>query len=135
MSEAYAGSCHCGLVRFRVQFSADQGSFKCNCSICKKTRSWLAPVGKEALTLLSGETELAEYQFAERKIRHRFCPRCGVRVYGEATDARGQPFIAVSLATLDDISDARLAALPIRYFDGRHDDYENENPPSDAALL
>jgi len=133
MSEAYDGSCHCGQVRFRVRFSDQQGSFKCNCSICKKTRAWLAPVGADAFTLLDGAAELAEYQFAARKIRHRFCRRCGVKVFGEGTDVQGQPFVAVSLAALDDIPAARLAALPIRYFDGRNDDYER--PPSDPSLL
>ena len=133
MIEAYTGSCHCGQVRFRVRFSAEQSSFKCNCSICAKTRAWLAPVSAEALTLLGGEAELAEYQFAARKIRHRFCRVCGVKVFGQGTDARGLPFFAVSLAALDDIPAARLAALPISYFNGRHDDYSQ--PPGDTALL
>lgn len=133
MSEAYLGSCHCGQVRFRVRFSRDQGSFKCNCSICKKTRAWLAPVAEDALKLLSGEADLAEYRFAARKIRHRFCRHCGVKVFGEGTDARGTPFFAVCLSVLDDISEARLAALPIRYFNGRHDDYQQ--PPTDVSLL
>jgi hypothetical protein len=83
--------------------------------------------------LLSGETDLAEYRFAAGKIRHRFCRHCGVKVFGESTDAAGNPFFAVSLTTLDDIPSARLAALPIRYFNGRHDDYER--PPSDTSLL
>ena len=133
MIEAYGGSCHCGTVRFRVRFAAEQGSFKCNCSICSKTRAWLLPVAVDALTLQSGEAELATYQFAARKIQHRFCRHCGVKVFGQGTDAVGQPFIAVSLSALDDIPAARLAALPIRYFNGRHDDYEY--PPADTSLL
>lgn len=133
MIEAYGGSCHCGQVRFRVRFSAEQSSFKCNCSICAKTRAWLAPVGADALTLLGGEAELAEYQFAGRKIRHRFCRHCGVKVFGQGLDARGQTFFAVSLAVLDDIPATRLAKLPISYFNGRHDDYSQA--PSDTSLL
>ena len=133
MIEAYTGSCHCGQIRFRVRFSSEQSSFKCNCSICTKTRAWLAPVDADALTLLGGEADLADYQFANRKIRHRFCRRCGVKVFGESTDGQGKPFFAVSLPTLDDLPAARLAALPIVYFNGRHDDYEH--PPSDTSLL
>lgn len=133
MSETYNGSCHCRHVRFRVRFSDQQGSFKCNCSVCTKTRAWLAPVGADALTLLHGGEELAEYQFGARTIRHRFCRRCGVKVFGEGTDVQGQPFVAVSLTSLDDIPAARLAALPIRYFDGRNDDYQH--PPQDTSLL
>ena len=133
MIEAYSGSCHCGQVRFRVRFSAEQSSFKCNCSMCAKTRAWLAPVGEGALTLLSGEADLAQYRFAARKISHRFCLQCGVKVFGQGEDAQGAPFFAVSLTALDDIPAERLAALPIAYFNGRHDDYSQ--PPSDTSLL
>lgn len=133
MIECYVGSCHCGAVRFRVRFEADQVSFKCNCSMCSKTRAWLTAVAPDALTLLSGEAELATYQFAARKIRHRFCQKCGVKLFGQSTDATGRPFFAVSLTALDDIPAARLAAIPIRYFNGRHDDYEH--PPADTSLL
>jgi hypothetical protein len=133
VTEAYVGSCHCGQVRVRVHFGSDPVSFKCNCSMCSKNRAWLLPVAADALTLLSGEAELVTYQFAARKIRHRFCRHCGVKVFGQGTDAAGQPFFAVSLSALDDIPAARLAALPIRYFNGRHDDYEH--PPGDTSLL
>ena len=133
MTEAYSGSCHCGRVRFRIRFSAEQTSFKCNCSICTKTRAWLAPVPVAALTLLSSEADLAEYTFAAHKIRHRFCRQCGVKVFGQGVDAEGAPFVAVSLAVLDDIPAARLSALPISYFDGRHDDYTRA--PSDTSRL
>jgi hypothetical protein len=133
MIDAYSGSCHCGKVRFRVRFSAEQSSFKCNCSICAKTRAWLAPVGADALTLLTGEAALGEYRFAAGKISHRFCLSCGVKTFGQGTDARGLPFFAVSLPALDDIPPARLAALPISYFNGRHDDYSH--PPSDTSTL
>jgi hypothetical protein len=83
--------------------------------------------------LLGSEAALAEYRFASHKIRHRFCRHCGVKVFGESTDGQGKPFFAVSLAALDDIPAARLSSLPIRYFNGRHDDYEH--PPSDTSLL
>ena len=133
MIEAYGGSCHCGRVRFRVRFAASQTSFKCNCTVCTKTRAWLAPVAVDALTLLSGESELAQYQFGSRSIEHRFCPQCGVKLFGKGTDAKGEPFYAVSLAALDDLPAARLAALPIQYFNGRHDDYAH--PPHDTSLM
>jgi hypothetical protein len=131
--EAYGGSCHCGRVRFRVRFSPNQTSFKCNCTVCSKTRAWLAPVGADAVTLLSNEADLHSYQFGARSIEHRFCAHCGVKVFGKGTDGEGNPLFAVSLAALDDLPPARLAELPIQYFNGRHDDYAN--PPSDTSLL
>jgi hypothetical protein len=35
--------------------------------------------------------------------------------------------------SLDELAAARPAALPIQYFNGRHDDYEH--PPNDTSLL
>jgi hypothetical protein len=131
--EAYGGSCQCGKVRFRVRFTAGQTSFKCNCTICFKTRAWLAPVAADAVTLLSAETDLGAYQFGAGTIQHRFCKYCGVKVFGKGVDRAGNAFFAVSLTTLDELPAARLASIPIQYFNGRHDDYES--PPTDASLL
>ena len=133
MIEAYGGSCHCGRVRFRVRFSAGQGSFKCNCTVCTKSRAWLARVDADALRLLSGDAELAQYRFGSRSIEHCFCSHCGVNVFGKGVDQQGAAFYAVSLAALDDIPAKRLAELPIHHFNGRHDDYAH--PPQDISSL
>lgn len=124
MKKTYTGSCHCGRVRFEADIDLGQGTFKCNCSICTKTRNWLAAVEPGAFRLVAGESELTEYQFHTRKLHHFFCRHCGVRPFGwgEASDI-GR-FYAVSVACLDDVDLEELVNAPVVYVDGRNDDWQ-----------
>jgi len=132
MKKTYKGSCHCGKVRFEADLDLSAGTVKCNCSICAKQRSWLAAVSPADVRLLSGESELVDYQFGTRRIHHRFCRTCGVRPFGHAS-REGGAFYAVNLGALDDIDPAELANAPVRYVDGRNDDFKS--PPAETRHL
>jgi hypothetical protein len=124
MMRTYHGSCHCGAVRFTVELDLAQGTSKCNCSVCTKARFWKAFVPAEALRLLEGARDLADYQFGSRTIHHRFCRHCGTKPFGSGhTEALGD-FHAVNVACLDNVSDADLAAIPVAFQDGRHDRWD-----------
>jgi len=125
MKKTYKGSCHCGAVRFEADLDLSAGTVKCNCSICAKQRAWLAAVGANEVRLLSGESELADYQFGARRIHHRFCRTCGVRPFGHASADGATAFYAVNLAALDGVDPGVLAAAPVTYVDGRHDDFKS----------
>ncbi|MBX6322593.1 MAG: GFA family protein [Rhodospirillaceae bacterium] len=119
--ETLSGSCHCGTVRFEAEADLEAGTMHCNCSICRKTRFWLAFVPADEFRLLQGEEQLADYRFGAERIRHRFSSRCGVNPFGQSADGKG---VAVNIASLDNVAPEQLATLPVRYVDGAHDRWD-----------
>lgn len=119
----HAGSCHCGAVRFEVDADLEAGTVQCNCSLCTKQRNWAAMVPRAALRLLQGAAALTEYRCNTRTEQHFFCAACGVRTFGMGSSPRLGAYAAVSVACLDTLTPAQLAALPVRHLDGRNDDW------------
>lgn len=123
MKQTYTGGCHCGAVRYQADIDLAQGTFRCNCSMCRKTRAWLVGIDSSDFRLLAGEDMLSDYQFNRMNIHHLFCKRCGVKSFGRGQGADGKAMVAVMVATLDNMSDADLASLTVIYGDGRNDDF------------
>ena len=123
MRQTYRGSCHCGAVCFEAELDLAQPTFRCNCSICRRTRFWAAVAKQEDFRLLSGEAELARYQFNTGNNHHFFCRHCGVRSFGVGNDTPIGPMVGVNVGCLD-IDDETMAAIPIVRIDGLHDRME-----------
>lgn len=131
--KTYHGSCHCGAVRYEADIDLALGTIKCNCSICTKMRFWAVQVPSGAFRLLDGAEALGEYRFHLQRDGHCFCRHCGINVFSTGRSARLGAFHAVTVASLDDLPVEALLAAPVRYIDGRNDEWEL--PPVEVRHL
>ena len=119
--KTYHGSCHCGAVRFEADLDLTQPTYRCNCSICRRTRFWAAVAREGDFRVVAGEGELTMYLFNTRKNQHWFCRHCGVRAWGVGTETPIGKMFGINLGCLSDVSDEELSRVPITYIDGAGD--------------
>jgi hypothetical protein len=122
--KTYQGSCHCGRVKFEAAFDLAEGTGKCNCTSCWKKRLWSARAKPGDFKAIAGEQETSRYD-ADTKKGGGFCKHCGVLTYGWVPKAEWNPeeYVSIAVSSLDDLDPAELAAAPVQYMDGRHDNW------------
>ena len=121
MLKTYRGSCHCGAVRFEADIDLTQSTYRCNCSICRRTRFWPAVVMPAGFRLLQGEADLTQYRFGSGNNHHYFCRHCGVRAFGVGNDTPIGKMYGVNMGCLEGIGEEALSRVPITYVDGMND--------------
>jgi hypothetical protein len=74
----------------------------------------------DSFQLLSGEDALSDYQFATHSAHNLFCKHCGVHAFHRGyVEQIGGAYVSINVACLDDVSDEEWAASPVRFADGR----------------
>ena len=120
--QTYAGSCHCGAVRFEVQAPDSVEVEDCNCSICTMSGYLHLIVPLSRFHLLAGEDMLTTYTFNTGVAQHYFCSRCGIKPFYRA---RSNP----------DGMDVNLNCLGTRPADVKVVPFDGENWEANAAAL
>ena len=105
----YAGSCHCGAVKFRVDAALTQAT-TCDCSLCVKRNAVMVKVPERALTVIEGEEVLTLYQWNTRIARHYFCRHCGIYVFHRKRAAPDH--FGVNIYCLDDFDPRCVTVRP-----------------------
>jgi hypothetical protein len=121
MLQTYRATCHCGNAVIEADLDLAQSSYRCNCSVCRRTRFWSAVAAPESFRMLSGESELTRYVFAQQKNHHCFCKQCGVRVFGIGNDTPIGKMYGINIGCLENVTEELLSKTPITYVDGMHD--------------
>lgn len=125
MLKTYNGSCHCGAVRFAADLDLTQSTYRCNCSICRRSRFWPAITTPEKFRLVTGASALTEYRFNTRKNQHFFCMHCGVRAFGVGNDTPIGKMYGINIGCLEDVTEEELTRIPITYVDGMNDRWQD----------
>jgi hypothetical protein len=111
----YKGGCHCGKIAFEVEGDLQQ-VVECNCSMCSRRGGLLWFVPRQQLGLGTPAADYATYTFNNHRIKHHFCPTCGIAPFSEASDKSGNPMAAVNARCLEGVE---ISALKVMPFDGR----------------
>ena len=110
---SYEGGCHCGAIRFLVEFEPPIDVEDCNCSICTKTGFLHLIVPASKFTLLSGKDSLTNYSFNTGIAKHQFCKVCGVKAF--YTPRSNPDGVDVNVRCLDEKPE-----MCVQPFDGRN---------------
>ena len=131
--KTYHGSCHCGAILYEADLDLAQGTGKCNCTYCTKTRAWKAFTNPASFRLQSSATAVGYHAHPQAPTKYH-CATCGVHTHelGSA-DYMGGDFVAVFLASLDDATPEELVAAPVNVSDGRNNNWQN--PPAETRHL
>jgi len=114
--KTYAGSCHCGAVRYEVTMAPPDKAYQCNCSHCSRAGWLLTFVPADTFKLVSGEGQLQEYLFHKKHIHHQFCRTCGMHPFSRGDDKTGKATVAINLRCIPEIDPTKL---PVQHVDGK----------------
>ncbi|MDO5706734.1 MAG: GFA family protein [Paracoccus sp. (in: a-proteobacteria)] len=132
--KTYHGSCFCGAVASEADGDLADGTMRCNCRFCRKTRYWeMRLPAPDGFRVIQGAELVAVTPPSDGNddppIRNIFCPKCGTRLWSQGDiEEMGGRFVQVFVPALDDATEAELIAAPVFWADGAHDNWWNPAP-------
>jgi hypothetical protein len=117
------GSCHCGNVRFELEWPDAQRmpARDCSCSFCVKHGGvWTSHPAARLLVTIADPGNVRAYAFGTRTAIFHVCAGCGV-VPVVTSDIDGQRYAVVSVSAFDGVDAALLDRSPSN-FDGEGTD-------------
>jgi hypothetical protein len=112
--QTYQGTCHCRRVTFEARAELTY-VVDCNCSMCARKGALWHPAAEKDLRILTGEPDLALYQFNTRTAKHYFCRHCGIHPFTRPRLDPGR--WAFNVRCIDGVDPS---ALKVRTFDGQN---------------
>ena len=109
--QTYRGSCHCEAVQFEAPLDLDK-SMVCNCSRRQRLGWVMAFAPRAQVNLPRGEGATSGYMFHNRRIRHHFCPVCGIEPFAFAASPDATQMVAVNVNCLDGVEPRSLSPKP-----------------------
>jgi hypothetical protein len=110
--ETYAGSCHCGAVRFEVRLSDGFNTIRrCTCSFCRMRGAVAVSAQLGGIRFIQGEEALTSYRFNTGTAEHFFCSCCGIYTHHQRRSNTAQ--YGVNVACLEGISPFAFAEVPV----------------------
>jgi hypothetical protein len=113
--QTYHGSCQCQAVEFEAALDLDN-TMTCNCSRCQRLGWVMAFTPRAKVTISRGEGATTQYLFNKERIRHQFCPTCGIEPFAFAQGPDGTEMVAVNVNCLEGVDPRALHSKPV---DGR----------------
>ncbi|MBU1286553.1 MAG: GFA family protein [Alphaproteobacteria bacterium] len=106
-------SCHCGAVKFTLQFAPHQIT-DCNCSICRRYGALWAYYAPEEVNFTTEDDRTETYMWDDHSIRLHRCKTCGCVTHWSPVDpARNR--MGINARMLDPVV---VADASLRHFDG-----------------
>lgn len=110
-SYAIHGGCHCGNIRFVLNWPASATEIparRCGCTFCVKHGGrWTSDREASLAATIRDRLDVSAYRFGTETADFHLCKRCGVPCF-VTSDIDGHRYAVVNVNTLDDI-DPRLS--------------------------
>jgi hypothetical protein len=114
------GSCHCGNIRYALDWPGDAaeiGVRACDCTFCTKHGgNWISHRDAELVATIQDASHVSKYGFGTATAAFYVCSRCGVVPF-VLSSIDGLPYAVVNVNTLDGVDPTSFARTPA-HFDG-----------------